>query len=220
MKVSRRGLAEIAGHEGIVQMPYRDSVGVWTYGVGHTKAAGPPDPAAMPKGVAQPIADVMALFAKDIEKFEKRVNDAVRVELAQHEFDALVSFDFNTGGIDRAFLVKSLNAGNRAKAAVQFLNWSKPREIIPRRTAEQRLFETGEYGDGFANIYPATTSGKVLWGDAKRVRVLDYLDDESKEEPEKPKEDGVREFDLTGAKLVTGPGFTTFKWTGLTENQT
>ena len=46
--------------------------------------------------------------------------------VAQHEFDALTSFDFNTGGIDRATLVRHLSSGDRAKAATAFMNWSKP----------------------------------------------------------------------------------------------
>jgi lysozyme len=44
MKVSTRGLAEIASHEGIVTSRYKDSVGVWTLGIGHTASAGSPDP--------------------------------------------------------------------------------------------------------------------------------------------------------------------------------
>lgn len=47
-------------------------------------------------------------------------NEAVTVRLEQHEFDALVSFDFNTGGIYRANLTKQLNTGNRVKAAQSF----------------------------------------------------------------------------------------------------
>lgn len=34
MKTSLRGAIEIASHEGIVPMPYRDSVGVWTLNAG------------------------------------------------------------------------------------------------------------------------------------------------------------------------------------------
>ncbi|WP_428141663.1 glycoside hydrolase family protein, partial [Bradyrhizobium sp.] len=34
----------LISHEGIVLSRYKDSVGVWTIGVGHTKAAGNPDP--------------------------------------------------------------------------------------------------------------------------------------------------------------------------------
>ena len=55
MKMSDRGRAELAGHEGIVPGPYLDSVGVWTFGVGHTANAGAPDPRAMPRGMPQDI---------------------------------------------------------------------------------------------------------------------------------------------------------------------
>ena len=118
MKTSPKGLAEIAAHEGIVQMPYRDSVGVWTFGVGHTKWAGSPDPAKMPKGVAQPMGDVAALFAKDIAKYEAGVNKALKgKKVKQHEYDAAVSFHYNTGGIARASWVKYWLQGNKKEAA-------------------------------------------------------------------------------------------------------
>ncbi len=55
MQTSPKGVAEIAGHEGIVLSPYLDSVGTWTFGVGHTRAAGPPNPAVMEKGARQPL---------------------------------------------------------------------------------------------------------------------------------------------------------------------
>ncbi len=45
-KVSDRGLLALVRHEGIVPGPYLDMKQVWTFGIGHTAAAGPPDPAA------------------------------------------------------------------------------------------------------------------------------------------------------------------------------
>ncbi len=60
MKMSLRGLAELAGHEGIVLSPYKDSVGIWTIGVGHTAAAGAPDPARMTK--AMDLAEILRVF--------------------------------------------------------------------------------------------------------------------------------------------------------------
>lgn len=124
-------------------MPYRDSVGVWTFGIGHTASAGAPDPAKMPRGEARPITEVMQVFSRDLKRFEDRVNDAVKVPLKQHEFDSLVSFDFNTGGIHRARLTKLLNEGRRVEAADAFMGWSKPKEIILRREKEMHLFHTG-----------------------------------------------------------------------------
>jgi hypothetical protein len=48
VQVTERGLLALSGHEGVVPAPYRDSTGAWTFGIGHTAAARPPDPAAMP----------------------------------------------------------------------------------------------------------------------------------------------------------------------------
>lgn len=176
MKTSTKGMIEIASHEGIVPMPYRDSVGVWTWGIGHTKAAGEPNPATMARGVGHPIPEVFATFKRDLAKYEHRVNDAVKVPLKQHEFDALVSFDFNTGGIYRAKLTAALNAGDRVGAAAKFMGWKKPPEIIPRRKKEQALFRDGTYSSGgMANVYTASASGKVNWGSSRRVNVAKLL---------------------------------------------
>jgi len=84
------------------------------------------------------------------------------VDVTQTEFDALVSFHFNTGRIKTAALTKSLNAGDRKAAAAQFLNFKKPPEIIPRRKKEQKLFAEGIYSNGGkATIFPANASGKL-----------------------------------------------------------
>lgn len=197
MEVTRQGLAEIVGHEGIVQMPYRDSVGVWTWGVGHTAGAGAPDPAKMPKGVARPISEVMQQFAVDIKKYEARVDKAISRPMLPHQNDALVSFDYNTGGIFRANLTKLFNAGNVTAAANAFMGWVRPPEIIGRRRAEQALFRTGKYGDGYATVYPASASGRVQWSKGVRVRVIDYLEDEALA-TEKPTESfaTLRDFQL------------------------
>ena len=42
--LSLDGLLEIVSHEAIVTSRYRDVVGVWTIGIGHTKHAGGVDP--------------------------------------------------------------------------------------------------------------------------------------------------------------------------------
>jgi lysozyme len=176
MKVSRQGIIEIASHEAIVDMPYRDSKGIWTIGIGHTASAGPPDPFQMPRGRRVPLSEIFRVFATDLATFEKRVNKAVKVPVAQHEFDALTSFDFNTGGIDRAALVRHLNNGG-AKAATAFMNWSKPPEIIDRRTKEMELFRSGHYSSGGkVSVYPADKNGQVLWQRGKRVDASKILD--------------------------------------------
>ncbi len=167
MEVSTKGLLEIAEHEGIVPAPYFDSVGVLTWGIGHTAAAGDPDPAkmsrAMPSDLDAAIDAAIAQFRIDIVRYADRVNDAVTVPLKQHEFDALVSFDFNTGGIFKAQLTKKINAGDPS-AADHFMGWLRPPEIRGRRTAEMNLFKTGNYDANGDAIPIYTTDGKGKLG--------------------------------------------------------
>ena len=171
MNVSDRGLCELASHEAIVTRRYRDSVGVLTCGIGHTKAAGGLDPATVTTD--RPVEFWIDLFRKDIAKYEAGVNAAVRVPVTQHEFDALVSFHFNTGSIGRASLVTALTAGDRATAAAKFMSWSKPPEIVGRRTKEMMLFRDGKYAsEPLVAVYPASDSGAVLWSKGRRVPAL------------------------------------------------
>ena len=91
MQVSERGLMAIIAHEGIVKSRYKDSVGVWTIGVGHTKAAGGLNPETFTGELS--LNEVMDLFRKDIARYEADVTKAFAgVPLIQHEFYALESF--------------------------------------------------------------------------------------------------------------------------------
>lgn len=163
MRTSDKGILEIAEHEGIVPAPYRDSVGVMTYGIGHTAAAGGLDPAtmslAMPDDIEAAVDHAIGVFRDDLTEYEDRVNAAIKVPLKQHQFDALVSFDFNTGGIHRARLTAAINAGN-PNAARHFMGWLRPPEIRKRRTAEMRLFQTGDYDANGDTIPIWRTNGR------------------------------------------------------------
>jgi len=172
--LSREGLMELVAHEGIVRTRYRDSVGVWTIGVGHTKAAGPPDPRTF--AGAMSVRDVFALFRRDIARYEDDVRSVLKVQVSATEFAALVSFHYNTGGIRRAALIASLNAGDRKRAAAEFMNWSKPAEIIPRRRKEQKLFADGVYsGGGKATVYPANDQGQVKWSQGVTIDLAQHI---------------------------------------------
>lgn len=167
MQVSQKGIAALIAHEGIVPGPYLDSVGVWTYGIGHTAAAGYPNPASLPRGVPADLdaalSEVFKVFADDLEAYAEAVGRAIRVPVAQHEFDAAVSFHYNTGRISTATWVKTLNAGNRALAADQIMNWRSPAEIIPRRRDEQTLFRDGVYPKARGTVWGVSNSGRVIW---------------------------------------------------------
>lgn len=136
MKTSDQGIQLIVEREGKRNKAYRDSVGVWTIGVGHT---GP----EVHQGLVWTDEQVSEALRKDLERFEDAVNFAVTPEMPQHAFDALVSFAFNVG--EQAFktstLVKRINAGDWIGAASQFDRWHIPPEITSRRNGEREQFK-------------------------------------------------------------------------------
>ncbi|SIS76595.1 lysozyme [Phaeovulum vinaykumarii] len=165
MQMTDRGLLALVRHEGIVPGPYTDVKQVWTFGIGHTAAAGEPDPARMPRGIPADldagISEAFRVFRADLARYEAAVLGAVKVPLEPHEFDALVSFHYNTGGIAKAALTRHLNAGDRAAAAAAFMGWLKPVAIRPRREAERDLFATGRYPTGTIPVWPVDRNGRV-----------------------------------------------------------
>jgi lysozyme len=141
--ISQAGLNLIKRFEGLRLNAYRDAVGVWTIGYGHTKTA----------RAGQYINDVEAerLLRQDVATFERCVRAAVTVRLNQQEFDALVSFAFNLGcgALRKSTLLRKLNALDTQGAADEFLRWvyaggRKLRGLERRRAAERDLFLRGD----------------------------------------------------------------------------
>jgi lysozyme len=165
MHMTDKGLLALARHEGIVPAPYLDAKRIWTFGIGHTAAAGSPNPTEMPRGMPADldagIGRAFELFRADLARYEGEVLAAVKVHLAPHEFDALVSFHYNSGGIARAALTRYLNSGDREAAAEAFMNWRRPTAIIPRREAERDLFQHGWYPGGTIPVWAVDRNGRV-----------------------------------------------------------
>lgn len=165
MRMTDEGLVALIRHEGVVPAPYLDAAGVWTFGIGHTAAAGAPDPEAMPRGMPveedAAIAEAFRVFRADLRGYERDVRRALKVPVKPHQFDALVSFHYNTGGIARASLTRALNAGDVEDAADLFMNWTRPEVLIPRREAERDLFLHGAYPEGPIPVWRADAGGRV-----------------------------------------------------------
>lgn len=165
MQMTDRGLLALVRHEGIVPGPYRDVKQVWTFGIGHTAAARAPDPAMMQRGMPADldagIREAIRVFRSDLARYEAAVLRAVKVPLMPHEFDALVSFHYNTGGIAEAALTRHLNAGDRAAAAAAFMGWLKPFALRSRREAERDLFAEGRYPTGTIPVWSVDRNGRV-----------------------------------------------------------
>jgi len=173
METSLRGLVAIVRSEGVVPAPYIDPVGVWTFGIGHTAMSGEPNPETMPRGmpddVDAAIVRAFDLFRLRIKKYEREVSAAISVPLQQHEFDALVSFHFNTGAIRKASATKSLNAGYREDAARRLTLYNKGRingrltvlpGLVNRRSEERDLFLTGVYPSGDVPVWKVQSNNK------------------------------------------------------------
>ena len=145
MRTSPQGVAEIASHEGVVLSPYKDSVGVWTIGVGHAATSGkPPIPRA---GMTITKEEAFRILASDLAEREATVS-RILGPVPQTVFDGAMSFHFNTGAITRASWVAAFKRGDMREARRRFMLYNKPREIIGRRTREADLIFEGKYRSG------------------------------------------------------------------------
>lgn len=143
MKTSDEGVEFITDHEGMVLSVYDDVAGYPTIGVGHLIRDDDPD---FSGGITR--AEAIELLRKDLQHAESCVSGSVKVELAQNQFDALVSFVFNVGGgaFRESTLLKLLNAGKYDAVPEQLRRWNKAggsvvQGLINRREAECRLWQ-------------------------------------------------------------------------------
>lgn len=154
MKLTQRTMLEIAEHEGIVTQAYKDSVGVWTWGIGVTDASG--HSVGRYKGKPQTLERCIEVAEWLMrEKYLPAVLEAFRgVKLSESQMAASLSFHYNTGAIKRAQWVQLVRMGQLDRAREAFMQWSKPPEIIKRRRAERDLFFEGRWaGDGIVLVY-------------------------------------------------------------------
>lgn len=140
MKTSDAGRALLIERESLELKAYRDSEGYWTIGVGHLLSL---DKNADFSSLVWTREHAEQVFAEDLAKYEKAVNDSVHVPIDQYQFDALVSYAHNIGvaGVMNSWVVRQLNAGDLAGAAAAFDNWHKPPAIISRRNGEREQFK-------------------------------------------------------------------------------
>lgn len=144
MQTSKAGINLIKEFEGVRLKAYKCPADVWTIGVGHTSAAGPP---AVKAGMEITNAQAMKILAQDLVQFEDGVDSAVKVPLKQNQFDALVSFAFNVGlgALAKSTLLKKLNAGQYDAVPAELMKWTKAggKELpglVRRRRAEAALW--------------------------------------------------------------------------------
>lgn len=141
MKISEKGLNLIKDFEGLEIKAYKDSVGVLTIGYGSTGNH-------VKLGMTITKEQAEELLKQDVSRFERGVNDLVKVTLTQNQFDSLVSFSFNLGlgNLKSSTLLRKLNASDYSGAANEFLRWNRAGNkvlngLTRRRQAEKDMFE-------------------------------------------------------------------------------
>ncbi len=139
-KINDAGLALIKQHEGCKLKAYKDSVGVWTVGYGHTGSD-------VYAGLAISQDRAEELLQQDLSKFEAGVEDLVFLDINDNQFSALVCFAYNVGlnNLRHSTLLNLLNDGKFEAAAGQFIRWNKAGGkvldgLTSRRVDEASLF--------------------------------------------------------------------------------
>jgi GH24 family phage-related lysozyme (muramidase) len=134
MRISAEGPAFIEAFEGKFLYTYDDGTGVLTIGYGHTSAAGPP-----------------------------KVVRGQTVPVTQAQFDALVSFHFNTGALRKGSIDDKINAGNPAGAMDILLQYDhaggRVMAGLTRRRQAERLLFTGQVAQA---LKPAGAHAKAV----------------------------------------------------------
>jgi len=145
MKLSGNGFEFIKRHEGLRLEAYLDSASVLTIGYGHTG-----NDVTTGLKISKQQADKLLLA--DVTKFEASVNRLVTRPLTQSQFDALVSFDFNTGALGKSTVLKRVNAGRDHEVDDEIVRWVhatvrgkkvKLPGLVKRRAEEAQLWLSG-----------------------------------------------------------------------------
>lgn len=144
---ARRALVEAS--EGRRLVAYRDCVGVWTIGFGHTSRSGVP---IVRPGLRITDAQADSILADDLAVFEKGVAACLinTAAVAQREFDAMVDLAFNIGlgAFKSSSLLRHFRAGRKDVVENDFLAWNKAgghvvSGLTKRREAERQWFKYG-----------------------------------------------------------------------------
>lgn len=157
-RISKAGIKLIQDFEGlhrrgqdgrIYVYPDPGSGGVpYTVGWGTTKGL---DGRPFAMGQSFTLAECETLLERDMAKYAADVRKALGSAAdatSQAQFDALVSFHYNTGAIANATLTRKHKAGDFAGAADEFRRWNKAGgRVLPgltrRRAAEAALYRSG-----------------------------------------------------------------------------
>jgi len=148
MKLNENGYKLICEFEGLSLKPYLDSIKVPTIGYGNTYYLD----GKRVSMLDEPINKIQAfeMFKEIADRFAKKVNSLIKVELTQNQFNSLVSFAYNvgTGNFQSSTLLKKVNKdSNDTTIRLEFLKWNKAggkiiAGLTSRRNKESKIYFT------------------------------------------------------------------------------
>lgn len=144
-KLNGTSLALIQRFESLRLTAYKDVVGIWTIGWGHTG----PD---VTPGLKITRERALQLLEADLETAIKAVElQCAGVKLSDNQFGALVSLTFNIGvtAFMNSTLLWKLKSGRFAEVPAEIKRWNRAggkvvSGLVKRRQAEANLFQTEE----------------------------------------------------------------------------
>lgn len=148
----------IKKEEGLVLHAYLDKAGIWTIGYGHTgetKYNGKIYP-SVKKGMKITESEANELLENDLKnKFEPQVKRGIKTKLTQEEFDAFVTYHFNTGAINS-------NPNKTNSDFQRYVNERGSLKMIEKALKSRRAYSpTVEYYDEFGNIKKAVVAKPI-----------------------------------------------------------
>lgn len=180
MRMSREGKAMLTHLEGICLTRYLCSSNVWTIGIGATGTE-IKDIKQWPRNKSITVQEAFELLDKSLHRYERAIRKALKVEVPQHAFDALVSWCYNVGigWAPKATVIKLINKGvpvSNRRVYNALMRYKKPPTIIGRRKKEARLLTKGIYaGDFKANLAPVNSRGRPIYSKGKQIDLREYL---------------------------------------------
>lgn len=144
----------------------------WTIGYGHTSDGF----MKVYRGLTITPQQAEEALAYDLNETAAAIDGLVKVDLADNQFGALVSFAYNVGlsAFAKSTLLKKLNKGDYASVPGEMARWhfndGKPMQgLINRRAAEAGLWARGEFVssknvDATPQTPPMVDKETVSWG--------------------------------------------------------
>lgn len=123
MKIDRKGLELIERLEGLKTKAYKCSAGVWTIGIGSTYFE---NGEKVSEGDAISKEEAYRLFELTKSKYEKPINESIKVEINQNQFNALFCFCYNIGaiGFKNSTVVRKINENASKQEIINaFMMW-------------------------------------------------------------------------------------------------